>query len=72
MTVELPKYPAAVGAGTVKRLEAQRTKLRERADALREELAAVDAQWAAAFDKADRGQTARDRVAALAKTNRRR
>jgi hypothetical protein len=70
MTVELPKYPSAFGPSNVRRLEVQRAKYRERAESLREELNAIDAQWAATFDQADRHQSARDRVSALAKSRR--
>jgi len=62
----LTPYPGGISNTAARHLPLSREKLRKQLDALREEIAATEEQFAEAFSKADTAQTARDRIAELA------
>jgi hypothetical protein len=67
--IELPKYPS-VGRGTSLQLATQRDRYRAAIADLRATLARADDAFAAALADRDQRQSTRDRVKAMAKTNR--
>lgn len=67
MAVQLPTYPAAAGPNIARRIESHRPRYRDRAETLRQRLAAVDEEWARAFEREDVRAKARDRVNEMAK-----
>lgn len=73
MDIKIPPlsaYPAGSGPNIAKQVESARALYRARIDAVRAELRATEEAFAAGFARADFASNARDRVAALARTNR--
>ncbi|PPL17960.1 hypothetical protein [Microterricola pindariensis] len=73
MDIKIPPlsaYPAGIGPNIAKQVQSARELYRARIEAVRAELRASEEAFADGFARADVASNARDRVAALAKTNR--
>jgi hypothetical protein len=66
----LPPYPANQGPIAARQLESASARYRKQIEEIDAELEKTEEAFAAAFIKADVKQNARDRIAALAKSNR--